>query len=177
MSIFQSNESLIPDAPELIENFLAGESDTTCKRNAFVALMTISPPRALTYLSNTFDSIPNVDELLQLVEIEFIRRDSAENASNRARYLRLIFDLLEAGTSTVVYEAATALTALTNNPVAVKAAAEKLLQLCIKEADNNVKLIVLDKVDHLRRVHEGVLGDSLTLEVPRVLASPDPDVR
>jgi hypothetical protein len=36
-----------------------------------------------------------------------------------ARYLRLIFDLLEAGTSTVVYEAATALTALTSNPVAV----------------------------------------------------------
>jgi coatomer subunit beta len=75
-------ESLIPDAPELIENFLAGESDTTCKRNAFVALMAISHQKALTYLSNTFDSIPNVDELLQLVEIEFIRRDAVENSAN-----------------------------------------------------------------------------------------------
>jgi coatomer subunit beta len=66
----------------LIENFLAGESDTTCKRNAFAALMTISHQKALTYLSNTFDSIPNVDELLQLVEIEFIRRDAVENSAN-----------------------------------------------------------------------------------------------
>jgi hypothetical protein len=44
--------------------------------------MTISHQRALTYLSNTFDSIPNVDELLQLVEIEFIRRDAVENSAN-----------------------------------------------------------------------------------------------
>ena len=44
--------------------------------------MAISHQRALTYLSNTFDSIPNVDELLQLVEIEFIRRDAVENSTN-----------------------------------------------------------------------------------------------
>lgn len=44
--------------------------------------MAISHQRALTYLSNTFDSIPNVDELLQLVEIEFIRRDAVENSAN-----------------------------------------------------------------------------------------------
>jgi hypothetical protein len=44
--------------------------------------MAISHQKALTYLSNTFDSIPNVDELLQLVEIEFIRRDAVENSAN-----------------------------------------------------------------------------------------------
>jgi coatomer subunit beta len=137
--------------------------------------MTISHERALTYISNTFDGIPNVDELLQLVEIEFIRKDAVQNAANKARYLRLIFDLLEAGTSTVAYEAATALTALTNNPVAVKAAATKLIELCVKEADNNVKLIVLDKVETLRQQHG--LDDSLTMEVLRVLTSPDLDVR
>lgn len=122
--------------------------------------------------------------------------------------------MLEAGTSTVVYEAATALTALTSNPVAVvssiqctknllqapllirpcyqNAAATRLLQICNKEADNNVnpgpcghhdsfaklsqvKLIVLDKVETLRRQHG--LQDSLTMEVLRILASPDLDVR
>ena len=44
--------------------------------------MAISHQKALTYLSNTFDGIPNVDELLQLVEIEFIRRDAVENSAN-----------------------------------------------------------------------------------------------
>lgn len=94
----------------------------------------------------------------------------------QSRYLRLIFDLLDASTSTVVYEAATSLTALTSNPVAVKAAASKLIELSIKEADNNVKLIVLDRVDQLRRKNEGVLDD-LTMEILRVLSSPDMDVR
>lgn len=94
----------------------------------------------------------------------------------QARYLRLIFDLLDASTSTVIYEAATSLTALTSNPVAVKAAASKLIELAIREADNNVKLIVLDRVDQLRNRNEGVLDD-LAMEILRVLSSPDIDVR
>lgn len=58
----------------------------------------------------------------------------------------------------------------------MKAAASKLIELCIKEADNNVKLIVLDRVDQLRIRNEGVLDD-LTMEILRVLSSPDIDVR
>lgn len=76
----------------------------------------------------------------------------------------------------MVYEAASSLTALTNNPVAIKAAATKFIELSIKEADNNVKLIVLDRVDQLRKKNEGVLDD-LVMEILRVLSSPDIDVR
>lgn len=90
--------------------------------------------------------------------------------------MRLIFDLLEAGASTVIYEAATSLTSLTSNPVAVKAAAGKLIELSITEADNNVKLIVLDKVNNLRAQNEGVLDD-LAMEILRVLSSTDLDIR
>ena len=175
-SIYHNFESLIPDAPELIQTFLEAENDPTCKRNAFAALSLMSHDKALEYLSGAFDGIPNADELLQLVELEFIRKDAVQNQQNKARYLRLIFDLLEAGANTVVYEAASSLTSLTNNPVAVKAAATKFIELSIKEADNNVKLIVLDRVDQLRKRNEGVLDD-LTMEILRVLSSPDIDVR
>ncbi|THY10158.1 Coatomer, beta subunit [Aureobasidium pullulans] len=175
-SIHQHNEALMPDAPELLQAFLESESDATCKRNAFAALISISHDQALEYLSSVFEGIPNADELLQLVELEFIRKDAITNSQNKARYLRLIFDLLEAKESTVVYEAASSLTALTSNPVAVKAAAAKFIELSIKESDNNVKLIVLEKVNQLRRVNEGILDD-LTMEILRVLSSPDLDVR
>ena len=60
--------------------------------------------------------------------------------------------------------------------MAVKAAATKFIELSIKESDNNVKLIVLDRVDQLRQRNEGVLDD-LTMEILRVLSSPDIDVR
>ncbi|OTB01663.1 hypothetical protein M426DRAFT_323290 [Hypoxylon sp. CI-4A] len=175
-SIFQHSPSLIPDASELIATFLEGESDATCKRNAFAALASIDHDKALVFLSSVFEGIPNAEELLQLVELEFIRKDAIQNSQHKARYLRLIFDLLEAPTSTVVYEAASSLTALTNNPVAVKAAAAKFIELSIKEADNNVKLIVLDRVDQLRQKNEGVLDD-LVMEILRALSSPDIDVR
>jgi coatomer subunit beta len=82
-SIFQHSESLIPDAPELISTFLESESDATCKRNAFAALVSISHEKSLEYLSRVFDGIPNADELLQLVELEFIRKDAVENAQNK----------------------------------------------------------------------------------------------
>ncbi|KAJ5204366.1 uncharacterized protein N7498_005245 [Penicillium cinerascens] len=175
-SIFQHSESLIPDAPELLHTFLESETDSTCKRNAFAALMSISHQKALEYLRTTFDTIPNTDELLQLAELEFLRKDAVQNTQNKSRYLKLMLELLDSPTSTVVYEAATSLTALTSNPVAVKAAAGKLIELAIREADNNVKLIVLDRVDQLRIRNEGVLDD-LTMEILRVLTSPDIDVR
>jgi coatomer subunit beta len=110
----------------------------------------------------------------------------------------LIFDLLDSPSNTVVYEAAVSLTTLTNNPAAIKgitwvmlklilASASKFIELAIKESDNNVKLIVLDKVNELHEEHEGVLED-LVMEILRVLSryssnlnlnnsSPDIDVR
>jgi coatomer subunit beta len=82
-SIYQHSESLIPDAAELISTFLQAESDHTCKRNAFAALVSISHEKALTYLSSVFDGILNTDELLQLVELEFIRKDAIQNSQNK----------------------------------------------------------------------------------------------
>jgi len=91
-SIYHHNESLIPDAPELLQTFLQGESDHTCKRNAFVALSAMSHDKALEYLSSTFDAIPNADELLQLVQLGFIRIDAVQNSQNKVRGADLMAD-------------------------------------------------------------------------------------
>jgi coatomer subunit beta len=99
----------------------------------------------------------------------------------------LIFELLESPSNTVVYEAAITLASLTNNPAAIRgnvvldmelisASASKFIELAIKESDNNVKLIVLDKVSELHKEHDGILED-LVMEILRVLSSPDIDVR
>ena len=49
-------EFLIPDAPELVSNFLEGEQDASCKRNAFMMLLHVDQARALDYLSgNSFN--------------------------------------------------------------------------------------------------------------------------
>lgn len=82
-SIYAHSEHLIPDAPELILTFLQAENDNTCKRNAFMSLSSISHEKALLYLTQVFDEITTIDELTQLVLIEFIRKDAAVNPENK----------------------------------------------------------------------------------------------
>lgn len=94
----------------------------------------------------------------------------------QTRYIRAISELLAASSHSVKYEAATTLTTLTQNPAAVKATASCFIDLIVKESDNNVKLIVLDRLDALRSKHEHVI-DSLVMDLLRVLSSPDMDVR
>lgn len=49
------------------------------------------------------------------------------------------------------------------------AAASCFIDLAAKESDNNVKLIVLDRLEALRQKHEHVL-DSLVMDILRVLS-------
>ncbi|KAL5533600.1 hypothetical protein ACEPAG_60 [Sanghuangporus baumii] len=175
-AIYRAFEYLIPDAPELIQTFLAAESDSSCKRNAFVFLANCAMPRAVEYVLSVYDQIPGFDEQLQLAIIEVIRLDCKNDSTHRPRYIRLIFELLTASSHSVKYEAATTLTSLTQNPAAVKATASCFIELAVKESDNNVKLIVLDRLETLRQRHEHVL-DSLVMDILRVLSSPDLEVR
>ncbi|SCV74221.1 BQ2448_6653 [Microbotryum intermedium] len=183
--IYKNFEYLIPDAPELIQTFMAAESDTTSIRNAFVMLQAMAPQRAVEYFLSIYDQIPSLDEMMQLSVIELIRKESkGSNAEGalKARYIKCIFELLNSGSHSVKYEAATTLTTLTQNPAAVKvnfstaAAGSCLIQLILQEPSNNVKMIVLARVQQLHAKHEHVLDD-LVMDVLRVLGSPDMDVR
>ncbi|KAG8967330.1 coatomer subunit beta [Tulasnella sp. 419] len=175
-SIYKDFENLIPDAPELIHTFLAAESDMTCKRNAFVFLVNCAMPKAVEYLLSVYDQISSFDELMQMTIIELIRKDCKNDSPHRPKYVRCIFELLNSSSHSVKYEAATTLTALTSNPAAVKSAASSFIELVVKESDNNVKLIVLDRLETLRSKHEHVL-DPLVMDLLRVLAAPDMEVR
>ncbi|KAF9786768.1 coatomer protein [Thelephora terrestris] len=175
-AIYREFENLIPDAPELIQTFLAAESDSTCKRNAFVFLSNCAMPRAVEYILQHFDQIPNMDELLQMSIIEVIKLDCKRDTVHRPRFILLVSELLNSSSHAVKYEAAGILTSLTQNPAAIKAAASTYINLAIKESDNNVKLIVLDRLDNLRTKHGHVL-DSLIMDILQILSSPDLEVR
>lgn len=147
--IYKNFDFLIPDAPELIQTFMAAvrlfplfshfgiakivcswptqESDTTSLRNAFVMLQATAPQKAIEYFLNIYDSISTLDEMMQLAVIELIRKESRTTDVNavggsqlKAKYIKCIFELLNSGAHSVKYEAATTLTTLTQNPAAVK---------------------------------------------------------
>lgn len=177
-TIYRNFDFLIPDAPELIANFLEGEQDMSCKRNAFMMLIHADQERALNYLSSCIDQVTSFGDILQLVIVELIYKVCHANPGERARFIRCIYNLLNSSSPAVRYEAAGTLVTLSSAPTAVKAAASCYIELIVKESDNNVKLIVLDRLVALKEVpsHEKVLQE-LVMDILRVLAAPDLEVR
>ncbi len=106
---------------------------------------------------------------MQMAVIDLVRMEARAEGGHRAKWIRTIFELLTSPSHAVKYEAATSLTSLTQNPAAVKAAAGAFVELIVKESDNNVKLIVLDRLNHLRERHPHVLDDTVT-DILKVLS-------
>ncbi|PWN44690.1 putative SEC26 [Ceraceosorus guamensis] len=174
--ISQRHSHFFGDVSEIMETFLAAEQDATCKRNAFTFLTQADAPKAVEYVLSQFEAIPSMDELMQLAVIELIRKECKGESPNRNKYIQAISELLSAPSHAVKYEAAITLTSLTQNAAAIKATASALIELVVKESDNNVKLIVLSRLDSLRQRHDHVI-DPLVMDLLRVLSSPDMDVR
>lgn len=179
-SIFKVAEHLVPDADELIYRFLYEETDSVCKRNAFVCLGELNRDAALRYMQDNIANLESLDSLLQLSFIEFIRKDIIQNGDStlRSQYGQLVEELLESSTinNVVIYEAASVLTKLTGSSSAVLLAGQKFVDLATKEADNNVKIITLERINELHKEHPGILQD-LSLEILRVLNCQDLGVR
>jgi coatomer subunit beta len=177
-TIYKNFEWLVPDAPELIANFLDTQQDMSCKRNAFLMLLHADQERALNYLASCLDQVHNFGDILQLVIVELIYKVCHTNPAERTRFIRCIYNLLNSNSNAVRYEAAGTLVTLSTAPTAIKAAVSCYIELVIKEADNNVKLIVLDRLIALKDNEntERVMQD-LVMDILRILSSTDIEVR
>uniref|UniRef100_A0A183BWD3 Coatomer subunit beta n=1 Tax=Globodera pallida TaxID=36090 RepID=A0A183BWD3_GLOPA len=177
-TIYKNFEFLIPDAPELIQQLLETEQDASCKRNAFIMLLHVDRQRALDYLSGCIEQVAQFGDILQLIIVELIYKVCHNNPAERNRFIRCVYNLLQSQSGAVRYEAAGTLVTLSTAPTAVKAAATAYIELIVKESDNNVKLIVLDRLVCLREVlpNDKVLQD-LVMDILRVLSTTDYEVR
>lgn len=72
-----------------MSTFIVAETDSACKRNAFVFLAHCSMPKAVEYILNIYDTISSLDESLQMSIIEVIRLDCKNDSANRVRLLKL----------------------------------------------------------------------------------------
>ncbi|XP_058467960.1 coatomer subunit beta [Malaya genurostris] len=177
-TIYKNFEWLVPDGPELIANFLDTQQDMSCKRNAFLMLLHADQERALNYLASCLDQVNNFGDILQLVIVELIYKVCHANPSERSRFIRCIYNLLNSSSNAVRYEAAGTLVTLSTAPTAIKAAVSCYIELIITESDNNVKLIVLDRLIALKENEnmERVIQE-LVMDILRVLSATDIEVR
>ncbi|CAN6985400.1 hypothetical protein IGI04_000606 [Brassica rapa subsp. trilocularis] len=178
MSIYKlpNGDQLFVDAPEMIEKALSTEQDPSAKRNAFLMLFTCAEERAVNYLLSNVDKVSDWNESLQMVVLELIRSVCKTKPTEKGKYIKIIISLLSATSSAVIYECAGTLVSLSSAPTAIRAAANTYCQLLLSQSDNNVKLILLDRLSELKSLHRDIMVE-LIIDVLRALSSPNLDIR
>eukprot|EP00737_Agarophyton_chilense_P000990 gb/GEZJ01001101.1/.p1 GENE.gb/GEZJ01001101.1/~~gb/GEZJ01001101.1/.p1 ORF type:complete len:948 (-),score=170.00 gb/GEZJ01001101.1/:5517-8360(-) len=176
LTIFEKFEFLIPDAAELVEEFLTNEGDLAARRNAFVMLCQSDQERAIAYLNRNVEEILVWGATLQLSVLELVRRVCRSNPMEKGHYMKIIFSLLQSSSAAVVYEAANTITALSNAPSAVRAAAQCYSNLLVSQSENTVKLILLERIGELKGSHVNVLQE-LVMDFLRALSCPNLEIR
>ena len=173
---FRLFEELIPDGPELIRDFIDSENDVSAKRNAFVMLCNSDQERAVSYMLSVIDQIESLGDIIQLIMLELIRKVCRQDPFQRSRFLRAVFNLQSSASNSVAFECASTLVSLSSSQTAVKTAVQVYCHLLATHSENNVKLIVIDKLADLQKRHSDVLK-SLTMDVIRGIASPNLDIK
>ncbi|KAF1793172.1 Coatomer beta subunit (COPB1) [Phytophthora cactorum] len=139
---------LIPDAPELIERFILTRA--TPEPDA-------TPLSCSTTAHRT--EPPKFGDGFSLVILEMTRKVCRQDPAQKARFLRGGLDARHA----------------IRCSHCVRAAAKTYCGLLNSQSDNNVKLIVLDRLADLKKHHTKVLQEIL-MDIMRALSSPNLDI-
>lgn len=171
----QFGENLIPDGPELINEFLLSESDISARRNAFLMLFNQDEALAIQFLANNMDDVAKYGDGFALLVLELTRRVCRRDPNQKSRFVRVLLEMLSSNSPAVSYEAAWTLVSLSSAPTAIRAAAMTYTTLLNSQNDNNVKMIVLERLEELKKNHTKILQE-LLMDILRALSSPNPDI-
>ncbi|KAL3790656.1 hypothetical protein HJC23_009756 [Cyclotella cryptica] len=168
-------ESLIPDGPELVGEFIAQETDMAARRNAFLMLYNESEDLAIQFLARNLDDVSKFGDGFSLLVLDLTRKACRRDPNQKSRFVRVLFQMLSSNSAAVSYEAAWTLISLSNSPTAVRAAAVTYTTLLNTQNDNNVMMIVLERLEQLKKKHSKILQE-LLMDILRALSSPNPDI-
>mmetsp|Transcript_429 Transcript_429/g.784 ORF Transcript_429/g.784 Transcript_429/m.784 type:complete len:946 (+) Transcript_429:33-2870(+) len=141
--------SLIPDAPEMVQEFIEKETDIASKRNAFIMLQDVAPNKAAKFIRSILSDIHKTGHLFQLELLRLLKKMCAIYPNEKSKYLRLIAQLMNSKSSSVLFQCAMAFTELSTSSIAISTAASCFVKLLINESDMNVKMVVIDRIQQL----------------------------
>lgn len=158
-----------------MEKFISSEADMSARRNAFLMLFNEAEDIAIDFLSDHMDDIQKYGDGFALLVLELTRKTCRRDPAQKSRFVRCLFQLIQSESPAVSYEAAWTLVSLSTAPTAVRACAQAFASLLNSSSDNNVKLIVLDRLAELKKHHMKVIQEIL-MDIMRALSSPNIDI-
>mmetsp|Transcript_2989 Transcript_2989/g.8739 ORF Transcript_2989/g.8739 Transcript_2989/m.8739 type:complete len:956 (+) Transcript_2989:164-3031(+) len=166
---------LIPDGSDLMERFISTENELGSRRNAFLMLFNEAEEIAIEFLRINADGLDSFGDGFALLVLELTRKVCRREPGQKSRFVRFLFQLLASPSAAVSYEAAWTLASLSSAPTAIRAASSTYTSLLWTQSDNNVKLIVLERLAEIKKRHIRVLSEVL-MDMLRALASPNVEI-
>ncbi len=164
-------DTLLPDGPEIISKFIEAETDDNARRSAFLFLLSEAEDAAIDFLNERIDNVKSYGNGFQLLVLELCRTVCRRDPTQKSRFIRVLLSMLQSSSAAVAYEAAWTMVTLSSAPTAVRTAASTYAHLLNDQSDNNVKLIVLERLNDLKKQHTGVLQE-IVMDILRALSSP-----
>ena len=170
-------ELLLADAPAAVADLFEGEQDAATRRAAFALLSEHAPASATAALLAAGEGVASWPVGLQLAALEHVRSAVRTDSTARTSLLSPVLALLSSPSPASRYDAARTLASLSSAPTALRAAAGALAALVAGSSDNNVRLIVLDRLAALADDGASDVLEDMLPDILRALSSPDRDVR
>lgn len=167
--------SLVPDGAELVERFISVETELGSRRNAFLMLFNEAENVAIDFLRANAGDLDRFGDGFALLVLELTRKVCRRDPAEKSQFVHFLFQLLGSSSAAVSYETAWTLASLSSAPTAIRAAASTYTELLCSQSDNNVKLIVLERLAEMKRRHARVLSEIL-MDILRALSSPNVDI-
>ena len=152
-------EVLLEGAAEAVDRLLGegGEADAGTRRAALAFLAEHALPKAAAHVLRAGEGVGGWPDVVQLAALDVVRRAVRADPGARGRFVPSVLALLASPSAAVRFECAAALTALSQAPSAVRAAAGAFVGLLSAGgSDNNAKLVVLDRLESLKAKHRCV---------------------
>ncbi|ETO25320.1 coatomer protein complex, subunit beta 1 [Reticulomyxa filosa] len=176
MRIYALHNELVPDAPQRVYEFLMKEGNPLAKRNAFLMLANCDLRNALDFFLTVNDKIGSYSETMQTSILELMRKVCRQLPVPKSIFVKCAAYLLDSSSNAVVYEAANTLLSLTPLDSAINRALEAYARLLQSESDQNIKIVVINRLDSLKRRYDRNLRFVL-MDILRALSTPNLDIR
>jgi len=139
-------------------------------------LFNCAEEKAVKYVRSMNNKVSKTGDVFQLVLLNLLRKMCKSNPNEKSKFLRLISSLLESKSLAVLYQCAGTLVSISSSPAAIKGASNTYIQLLLKSNDNNIKLIVLDRLEELQNRYETLLSE-FSMDILRGLNNSTMEIR
>jgi len=152
-------ESIVKTLREIIET----DSDITCKRNAYLALAKINKDESFTITNDILatSDINEIGDLFILSIVENLRNLSLLYPKEKGRMLKILLDLSNHKSHSVLFEVANSLILLSSNPNIIKNAVGIFCNLLVEQKDNNILIIILKKLINIKNKYRDILEEQI----------------